>query len=147
MPENRAYAVAAAMGVVAGLRSVTAPALVSIAANQCSLPLRRSRLRFLGGSRSAFVLGALAAGELIADKLPVMPDRTEPGSLALRILSGATCGAAVCMSERECVAAGAVIGGIAAAGATFAGYHLRRLLLEQGGAVAAAAATVEDMIA
>jgi uncharacterized membrane protein len=147
MAKNRAYAVAAAMGVIAGLRSLTAPALVSVAANRCSLPLRRSPLRFLTASGTAIALGVLAAGELIMDKLPNTPNRTMPGSLAARILSGAGCGAAICISERECVTAGAVIGGIAAAGGTFAGYQLRKLALDQGGAIAAAAATVEDMIA
>src|SRR5690242_6943391 len=127
MAKNRTYAAAAAMGMIAGLRSLTAPALVSVAANRCTLPLRRSRLRFLGGSRAAFALGALAIGELIADKLPSTPNRTIPGSLAARIASGATCGAAISMSERECVAVGAVLGGIAAAGGTFAGYQLRKL--------------------
>ena len=79
---------AAGLGAIAGLRSMTAPALLS-------RRLRRRRLWHRLRSRSALVLllatrpagtalTVLAAGELVADKLPFVPARTEFPSLVGR---------------------------------------------------------------
>ena len=63
------------LGFVAGLRSLTAPA-VALAST---------------GSPLALPVSVLAAGELIADKLPITPSRLEPPGLGIRICSGAYC--------------------------------------------------------
>lgn len=147
MFNSKAYAAAAGIGAVAGLRSMTAPALISVTASQGGLRLGDTPLRFLAYSATAVTIGLLAVGELIADKLPEAPNRTDPGPLAARFLSGATCGAAICLSEREDPWVGALAGGIAAIGGAFAGYQLRRLANQQGKAAAAISGTVEDAIA
>jgi len=64
------------IGFVAGLRSMTAPAAV-LAATENSL---------------AFLAAFLAAGELVADKLPVTPSRLIPPAFGIRLVSGAYCG-------------------------------------------------------
>lgn len=111
---------AAGIGVLAGMRSMAAPATVSERlsndglTNQAPAPLRA-----FASPRTARALKALAVGELAADKLPFMPDRTAPPALAFRILSGAICGAAIASWRRESAVLGALV---AAAAATAASY-------------------------
>ncbi len=139
------YLLALALGIIAGLRSMTAPAAVSWAAHLGILNLEGSWLAFLGHPITPWVLTALALGELVVDKLPKTPSRTMVGPFAGRLLTGGISGAAIG------VAAGSWIGGLVAGlvGAvvgTFGGYTFRARL-------AAAfhkdlpAALVEDLIA
>ena len=118
------------IGIVAGLRSLTAPAAVSWAAHLHHLDLRDSRLSFLGSTVAAYTLSALALGELIADKLPFAPNRTSPLPIAFRILSGAICGAALCISANRLVLEGTLLGGLGAVNGAFGGFHVRRLLVK-----------------
>src|SRR5260370_37210998 len=81
------------MGVLGGLRSMTAPAVVSWAAHLGWLHLENTPLAFLGSRYVPCILSVLAIGELIADKLPKTPSRKTPGPFAARILTGALSGA------------------------------------------------------
>jgi uncharacterized membrane protein len=83
---------------------------------------------------------------MIADKLPVIPDRISPGSLVARILSGALCGASICAAERERSDVGAIAGGLSAVGSAYAFYYLRRKLGEAEGLPDAALGLAEDAI-
>jgi uncharacterized membrane protein len=99
--DNAAYARAAAIGAVAGLRALLPFGLLAAA-----LARRRRLGRWLGfwrrqpvpralGSRQALIgWGLAAAGELVADKLPFMPARVRPPFLAGRLAAGALSGAA-----------------------------------------------------
>ena len=89
------YLLALLIGAVAGLRTFTAPALVSWAAKLGELHLGSTWLAFLGYTWTPWILTALAVGELFADQLPSMPSRTAPRGFTARIISGAVCGAAV----------------------------------------------------
>jgi uncharacterized membrane protein len=100
-PPGRSLAAAALLGVSGGLRTFTPLAALAV----------RGRL---GGARAATVLPVLAGGELVGDKLPIVPPRTSPPALAGRVGSGAVCGVTVAGP------AGAVAGALAAAAATFA---------------------------
>ena len=71
-------ALAFAIGLVAGLRSLTAPAIVSWAAHLKWLDLHDSFLAFLGSTAAVYILAVCAIGELVVDKLPNAPSRTEP---------------------------------------------------------------------
>jgi uncharacterized membrane protein len=142
MGSNRVFASAAGIGVVAGLRSMTAPAVVS-----WSGPAPNSSLQFLKSKTSTKVLSALAAGELVLDKLPSTPNRTSPGPLIGRIASGAFCGAALCSAARRSVALGAALGGLGAIAGSFAGYHLRRQIHQRFHAPDTAIALAEDALA
>jgi len=64
------------IGVVAGLRSMTAPAVVAWAAHLGWINLSGSALAFMGSAWAVgiFTLGALV--EFIADQLPTTPART-----------------------------------------------------------------------
>ena len=118
------------IGIVAGLRSMTALAAVSWAAHLHRLDLRDSRLALLGSAAAAYMTSALALGELIADKLPFVPNRTSPLPITFRMLSGAVCGAALCVSVNRLILAGTLLGGLGAVNGAFGGFHVRRLLVK-----------------
>ena len=86
------------IGCVCGLRSMTAPAVVAWGAHLGWLHLQGSLLAFFANKISLVVFSLFAIGELIADKLPFIPARTQAGPLGVRIIFGALCGAALCIS-------------------------------------------------
>jgi len=126
---------------------MTAPAVVSWAMEQKWLRVPSRRLKFLKSKRTAAIISALAVGELVADKLPNMPNRTEPGSLAARAVSGGLCGAVFCASRRDTILPGAAVGALAAVGSSFAGYALRKRLDEKFAVSDKAIALCEDALA
>jgi uncharacterized membrane protein len=88
-------ALALVIGIVAGLRAMTAPAAIAWAASSGALPIADSPLAFLGWRYTPWILTALAAGELVTDQLPSTPSRKVPVQFGARLASGALCGAAV----------------------------------------------------
>lgn len=118
---------AAGLGLVAGMRSMSAPALL---AGHLVEHRRRRRegvaSRLLASPGRCRLLRLLAAGEMVADKMPFIPARTEPMPLAGRAAMGALCGAALAEHRGGARAGAAVLGAAAAVAATFAAYHLRR---------------------
>src|SRR5258708_39575799 len=118
------------IGIVAGLRSMTAPAIVSWAARLHRFDLSASRLAFLASAAAVYIFSALGIGELVADKLPFVPNRTSPLPVFFRILSGAICGAALCIAANRLVLQGALLGGLGAANGAFGGFQVRRLLVK-----------------
>src|SRR6185436_9479425 len=89
------YVLAFLIGVIAGLRSMTAPAAVSWAARLGWLHLENTWLAFLGFAFTPYILTVLAIGELINDKLPKTPSRKTPGPFSARVVTGALSGAAL----------------------------------------------------
>src|SRR5438046_4696612 len=89
------YVFAFLIGVIAGLRSMTAPAAVSWAARLGWLHLENTWLAFLGFAATPYVVSLLAIGELITDKLPKTPSRKAPPGFIARLATGAMCGAAL----------------------------------------------------
>jgi uncharacterized membrane protein len=116
------YVLAFLIGVVAGLRSMTAPAVVSWAARLGWLHVEDTGLAFLGFTITPYILSVLAIGELIADKLPKTPSRKAPGPFAGRILTGALCGAALGVTSQALIGGllAGVLGGVAG---TLGGYE------------------------
>jgi uncharacterized membrane protein len=117
------------IGIVAGLRSLTAPAAVSWAACLGWLDLHGTPLAFMGSTAAIAILSLLALAEYVADKLPRTPSRTRPGPLIGRIILGGLAGACLNVSARQSLLAGAVLGGIGAVVGAFAGYEIRRRLV------------------
>ena len=95
------YGLALLIGVIAGLRTMTAPAAVSWAAALGVIHLQGTPLAFLGGVSHPWILSLLALGELVTDQLPSTPSRTVPVQFGARILTGGVCGAAVGASGGE----------------------------------------------
>ena len=89
------------IGVIGGLRTMTAPAVVAWAANRHWLSLDNSPLALIGslGAVLVFTLGAL--GELVIDKLPSTPNRTRLLGLVGRSVLGGLAGAAVAVAGRS----------------------------------------------
>ena len=84
------YILALLIGIVAGLRSMTAPAMTSWAANLGWLNLQGTWLAFLGFAYTPYILSVLALGELITDKLPSTPRRCSRRSCGRRPANGPT---------------------------------------------------------
>lgn len=125
---NYVFALALGIGIVAGLRSLTAPAVVAWAAHFNWLNLHGSPLAFMGSTTAVAILSALAVGELVADKLPMIPKRTAPAPLMARIVTGGLCGACLCAALGKSLLAGTLLGGIGGIGGAFLGYGIRRRL-------------------
>ena len=87
-----ALALALLMGMVAGLRAMTAPAAVSWAAHLGRLDLSATWFSFLGHPAAPWILTLLALGEFVTDQLPSTPSRRVPLQFGARIASGAVCG-------------------------------------------------------
>ena len=115
------------IGGVAGLRTFTAPAVVSWAAYLAWLPLAGTPLAFMGSVWAVGILTVLAFVELVIDQLPSAPSRKAPGGFGARILSGALSGAALGASSGWLIAGG--VAGIAGAViGTLGGYAARARL-------------------
>jgi uncharacterized membrane protein len=102
------YLLALLIGVVAGLRAMTPPALVAWAAYLRWLDLSGSWLGFLAHAWWHWILTFLAVVELVTDQLPSTPSRTVPIQFGARIATGALSGAAIG------TAAGSMVGGLLA---------------------------------
>ena len=132
---------------LAGMRSMSAPAFLShYLARQPHAGLAGSPLRFLQKPITASVLKLLAAGEMVADKLPSTPDRTAPPVLLGRLLSGALVGAAWYRSRHGSALGGGVLGGLVAVAATFVSYALRTGISEKSGVPVALVGVGEDAL-
>ena len=137
-------AAAFGMGVVAGLRSLLAPAVLIWNA-QKNVIKRDFPLAILVSGPASKKMIKLAAGELLADKLPFTPKRISPGPLAARLASGAGCGAAVSWLAKESPMEGALLGSAGALTGAVSGYYARRSLSRNHSDIAVALA--EDALA
>jgi uncharacterized membrane protein len=123
------YVFAFGIGIVAGLRAMTAPAMVSWAAYFGWLNLHGSPMAFMGSIVAVAIFSLLALGELIGDLLPQTPRRTAPAPLVARILMGSLCGACLCTSANQSLLIGAILGGTGGVMGAFTGYEIRRRLV------------------
>jgi uncharacterized membrane protein len=83
------------IGIVAGLRSMTAPAIVSWAAWLGAAPLAGTWAGFFASPWAVLVFSILAVGEFVTDQLPGTPSRKVPQQFGTRLVSGGLCGAAI----------------------------------------------------
>ncbi|MGC2449897.1 MAG: DUF4126 family protein [Candidatus Sulfotelmatobacter sp.] len=113
------------IGVVAGLRSLTAPAVVAWAAHLGWINLHGSLLAFMGSKWTVGIFTTLALLELVADQLPSTPPRTGVVGLSARIVTGALSGAALAAAGGAALAMGAVVGAIGGVVGAFGGYYAR----------------------
>ena len=136
------------LGAVAGSRAMTAPALLSYATVYGYVEeLEAAPFAALGSRKVLGVLGLLAGGELVVDKLGILGSRLAPRGLTLRVVSGALVGATLARTEDRSTTVGAVLGALAAVAAAHAAYHLRTAGGEKLGVPDRALAVVEDAVA
>jgi uncharacterized membrane protein len=136
-----------AIGLLAGLRAFTPIALVSWLAVWGWLPLVGSPFWFVGTTPCAIILSIFAVGELITDKLPRIPARTQPAPLAGRIMSGAISAVAICRAGGQPWFLGALCGAVGSIAGAFGGYHLRRFVAQRLGLRDVIFALAEDLVA
>ena len=117
------------IGVIAGLRTMTAPAVVTWAANRHWLNLYNSPLAFMGSTAAVAVFTLLALGELVIDKLPSTPNRTRLAGLIGRTVLGGLSGAGVAVAGSQWMAPGAILGVAGAIAGAFGGYEVRKRLV------------------
>lgn len=140
---------ALALGIVAGMRSQMPGA--ALAFRQPDAPLSAGWrswpiLRNTWGRRGLMLAGA---GEMIGDKLPATPNRTDANALAGRLLFGAVAGLAIGSEGRGkgTLVRGAIAGTLGSAIGTFGGYRTRKALVNMTGLPDPAVAVVEDLAA
>jgi uncharacterized membrane protein len=128
--EKNFYGLVAAAGLLAGLRSVSAPATVSTALARGDWARGDDALVALA-ARFAPAIRALALGEMAADKLPGIPSRTAPPILAGRLLMGAGSGLLLARAAGRNPLMAALLAGLMAIVSSFIGLRLRTLLSER----------------
>ena len=139
------YGLALLIGVIAGLRAMTAPTAVSWAAHLGWLNLSDSWLAFLGYTWTPWIFTAIAVVELITDQLPSTPSRKVPQQFGARLVMGGLAGAAIGAGSGVWVA-GLVAGLIGAVIGTYGGAAARARLAASLGRDPPAA-LIEDAVA
>jgi len=134
------------IGIIAGLRSMMAPAVVSWAARLGWLNLSNTGLAVLGYAWTPWVPSVAAIGELINDKLPGTPSRKVPVQFIARIVMGAFSGAALGAASGRTLA-GLVAGGLGAVVGTLGGAEVRARLVKLIGGKDLPIALLEDATA
>jgi uncharacterized membrane protein len=147
MNSGLALFLAFGIGVVAGLRSMTAPAVVAWAAHLGWINLLGSHLAFMGSAWAVGVLTLGALGEFVVDQLPTTPARTTAGPLAARIVMGLLTGSCLGIAAGASPWLAALIGAIGAIVGTFGGYRARVGLVRSLRAPDVAIAVPEDLVA
>lgn len=123
------YLRALTLGAMSGIRSMTAPAFLSYdASRNGSGGLDGTVFSMLGRRNVANVIALMSAGEIVADKLPFIPNRTDPGPLFGRLAIGGTSGAVAFVEEDKPALIGGLIGALAALISTNVSFQVRMAL-------------------
>lgn len=139
------YVLALLIGVIAGLRAMTAPAAVSWAAHLGWLPVANTPLAFMGWAYTPYIFTLLAIVEFVTDQLPQTPSRKVPQQFGARIISGALCGATIGAAGGSLIG-GLVAGAVGAVIGTLGGAAARGALARALGKDLPAA-LIEDVVA
>lgn len=148
MTDSLVLVLALLIGVIAGLRSLTAPAVVAWAAHLGWIHLASTPLAFLGSMAAVAIFSLLALAELVADKLPKTPSRTAPVGLIARIVLGGLSGAALYLStSNQGLWPGVILGVIGSLIGAYGGYQARTRTVKALGAPDFVIAVLEDAVA
>jgi uncharacterized membrane protein len=147
MNASEVWFLAFLIGVVAGLRSLTAPAVLAWGAQRNWLNVHNTPLSFMASTAAMIIFVLLAVAELIADQLPSTPSRTAAPGLIARIATGGLCGTGIAAAGMQSLALGAVLGIVGALVGTFGGYQLRTRLVKALKVPDLVIATLEDVVA
>ncbi len=147
MSSGLTLALAFAVGLVAGLRSFTAPAVVAWAAHLGWINLHGTPLAFMGSVWAVTIFTLLGLAEFVADQLPKTPSRTAPVGLSARIVTGALTGACLAVAGGVALWLGALAGAAGGIAGAFGGYHSRVGLVRALRVPDFAIAIPEDLIA
>lgn len=134
------------IGFFAGLRSLTPPAVVSWAAYLGWIKLHGA-LALAGSVYSVAIFTLLAAGELVADKMTWIPNRTSVPGLLARVVMGKLTGMCIAAAGGQSIWLGAACGAIGALVGCFAGYYARTRSVKALNTRDLYVALAEDLIA
>ena len=146
-PTTLVLALAFFIGVIAGLRAMTAPAVTCWAAYLGWINLTGSHLAWMASIIAVAIFTLAAVGEIINDKLPKTGPRTAPPSIVIRCLLGALCGAALAIAGGQGWIIGVVLGIVGALVGTFGGYQARHQIVTGLKIKDLPIALIEDIIA
>jgi uncharacterized membrane protein len=134
------------LGVATGLRSMTPMAVLCWFAYLGYLPLEGTWASWTARVASVAIFTALAVGELIVDKLPRTPNRIAPGPLLARLVFGGLAGSIAATAMDGPGLEGVLLGLIGAALGAFAGFMIRRDVVESVGCPDWPVALAEDIL-
>ena len=135
------------IGIVAGLRSMTAPAVVSWTGHVGWLGLSNGPFWFMATVPAVLILTPWSLFELVIDKTSKIGNRTELLGLGFRIVTSSFSGAAVSSAAGADLAIGMVSGLFGGMIGTFGGYYLRRACVRNSTLGDLPIAIGEDIIA
>ncbi|MEZ0363270.1 DUF4126 family protein [Mycobacterium sp. pUA109] len=134
------------IGVVAGLRTFTAPAAVAWASLLQWINMDGTWASWLGHPVTVTLLTLLAVVELVGDKLPSIPSRTTAAAFIARVIAGGFAGAVIGTAwGYTWTALGA--GVVGAALGTLGGYEARTRLVAANDDHDLSIALLEDAVA
>lgn len=134
------------IGVVAGLRTLSPPAVVAWGGFLGWLPLEGTWAHWVGHPITVAILTILLVVELVTDQLPATPSRKTTPQFASRLITGAFAGAIVgagwhyTTSSLGAGIVGAVLG-------TLGGFEARKRLVAANGGHDLPVALTEDTVA
>lgn len=134
------------IGVVAGLRAFTAPAVVAWAALLHWINLDGTWASWVAHPVTVGILTVIAVAELVSDKMPALPSRKTAPQFLVRLAAGAFAGAVLGTAwgyrwgSLGAGLIGAVIG-------TIGGYEARTRLVAANGGRDRPVAVAEDVVA
>lgn len=134
------------IGCVAGLRSMTAPAIVCAAAYLRWIHPEGTPLAFMASVAALWVFAICAVGELIVDKLPNTPARTAPMGLIARAITGGLSGATLAASSGKSIPIGALLGAVGGIVGAFVGYNIRHGIVVHMNMPDIVIAVIEDLL-
>ena len=117
------------LGVATGMRSMTP--LAALCWFAYASQLSADWAPWISHLSVAIVFTVCAAGELIADKTPWIPNRISPAPLIWRIILGGLVGAITATSEQGPGLEGVLLGIVGVLFGAFGGYMLRRHLVQK----------------
>ncbi|KUI40254.1 hypothetical protein [Mycobacterium sp. GA-2829] len=134
------------IGVVAGLRTFTAPAVIAWAGMLDWIALDGTWAQWVAHPIAVAVFTVLAVGELVTDQLPKTPSRKTPMQFVPRLVSGGFAGA-VLGTAFGYTFGGLGAGVIGAVIGTLGGYEARKRLVARNGGRDLPIALLEDAVA
>jgi uncharacterized membrane protein len=146
-PSTLVLALAFFIGVIAGLRAMTAPAVTCWAAYLGWISLTGSHLAWMASIITVAIFTLAAIGEIVNDKLPKTGPRTAPPSVVIRCVMGGLCGAALAIAGGQGWIIGVVLAIVGTLVGTFGGYQVRHQIVAGLKIKDLPIALIEDIIA
>jgi uncharacterized membrane protein len=133
------------LGLATGLRSLTPMAVLCWFAYLGYLPVDGTWASWTARVPAVAIFTVLAVGEFVVDKLPHTPNRIAPGPLLARLVLGGLAGSIAATAMDGPGIEGVLLGVIGAALGAFAGFMIRRDVVETLGCPDWPIAITEDL--